>query len=708
MSEPGPDRVDGPRRTRIVAILGAVLMIAVWVAVARFGGPTFGTISQVTNNDQASYLPASAESTAVQAEQRRFYGAATIPANVLFVRARGLTVRDRAAVAAESARLATVAGVDSVSPPIPSADGKAVQLIVAVRSAADGGTVVTAMRTSLAAHTVQGLRSWVTGPVAIGADFGAGFGGIDGVLLLVALAAVLVILLLVYRSLLLPVVVLATSGFALTGSILVVYGIAEAGWVTVTGETRGILAILAIGAATDYSLLLVSRYRGALVLGLEPVPALLRAWRRSIAPVGASAATVVLAVLCLGFSDLSSNKGLGPVAAIAVAFAFLSAVTALPAMLALLGRAAFWPFVPRPARSAAEDSSRLWARIGRLVGRHPRRVWIVTAVALGAMATGLVGLRAGGVPQTDLLLTPSQSVAGQRELARHYDAGSGSPVVIIASAARRASVARLAERAPRVASVAVFTGDRSPASAAPPKVVGGMVLLEATLDVAPDSETAQHTVAVLRTELASVDPSAQVGGTSALDLDSNTAAQHDLAIVLPIVLAVILVVLVLLLRSLVAPLILIASVVLSYSATLGVAALAFDDVLRFPGADPSVPLFGFVFLVALGVDYNIFLVTRVREECMVRGHRAGVLAGLQATGGVITSAGVVLAATFAALTTIPILFLVQIALVVAFGVLLDTVVVRSLLVPAVAIDVGPAFWWPSRIARTDATEGLRR
>jgi len=690
-----------PRRTRFIAVAVAVFVVAAWVLVARLGGPTFGTIGAIENDDQASYLPASAEATKVQSLQSSFFGGDTIPADILFVRSGGITTADRGAVTAIASRVGEIRGVESVSPPIPSKDGAAFQLIVSVDSSANGGTVVASMRSLLTEHEPSGLRSWVTGPVALGADFGAGFSGIDGVLLVVALAAVFLILLIVYRSVLLPIVVLAASGFALTGSILVVYAIGKAGWVTVTGQSRGILAILAIGAATDYALLLVSRYREALLREQSTLAALSHAWRRTIAPIGASAATVILAVLCLGFSDLNSNKGLGPVAAIAIAFAFLAAVSALPAMLALLGRAVFWPLVPRVRRDdegAAVRRSRFWDAVTTLLGRRPRAVWIITAVILGALATGVLGLQASGVPQSKLLLTPSESVAGQTELAKHFDAGSGSPVLVIAPETKYERVLTALRDVPHIASATVLTDAGTPGQGAA-KVVDGRVLIEGTLSVASDSTTAQTAVATLRTRLDRIDPKILVGGTSALDLDSNTAAQRDLRVIIPIVLAVILVILALLLQSLVAPVLLIASVVLSYGATLGVAALAFNNVFRFAGADPSVPLFGFVFLVALGVDYNIFLMTRVREEVAVRGHRDGVLAGLRATGGMITSAGIVLAATFAALTTIPILFLVQIAFVVAFGVLLDTFVVRSILVPALAIDVGRAFWWPSRLSR---------
>ena len=548
-----------PRRVpRVAVVIAAVLVFAAWTAVAAFGGPTFGTISEVTNNDQASYLPATAESTKVQKLEKDFYGTDSIPATVLFVRTGGLDAGDTADVRSIADRLGSIDGITTVQGPIPAKDGAALQLVVAVDAAADGTTVVDAMRSTLRTHGIDGVRSWVTGPAAIAADFGAGFAGIDGVLLIVALAAVFVILLIVYRSLLLPILVLITSAFALTGSILIVYALAKAGWITVTGQSRGILAILAIGAATDYALLFVARYREGLLAERDHRTALRRAWRRSIEPIAASAATVILAVLCLGFSDLNSNKGLGPVGAAAIAFAFLAAISVLPAMLLLIGRAAFWPVMPRfrPAEERKEPGGRLWGGVGRLVGRRPRTVWIATALVLGGLATGLAGLQASGVPQTDLLLTPSQSVDGQKQLAEHYDAGSGSPAIIIAPTGQADAVTAEAERVAHVSSVVAFSGGRPSAPGEPPapaKVVDGKVLLEATLDVAADSTAAQTTVTTLRERLTDVDASVLVGGTSALDLDSNTAAQRDLRTVIPIVLAVIFVILALLLRSLVAP-----------------------------------------------------------------------------------------------------------------------------------------------------------
>ncbi|MCU1478950.1 MAG: hypothetical protein JWQ64_3643 [Subtercola sp.] len=742
---------------RWLRILLPLVVVGIWIFIASQGGPTFGTISEVTNNDQSSYLPASAESTKVQSLQTQFFGSDTVPAIVLYTSEAAITPADQTAVAADLKQIAAVDGVQSVSPAIPSTDGHALQSFVAVKTSADGKTVVADMRSVLTSDPAPGLTSYVTGPAALGADFGAGFAGIDGILLLVALAAVFVILLIVYRSLLLPVIVLLTSAFALTGSILLVYAVAKAGWVTVTGQSRGILAILAIGAATDYSLLIVSRYREALRFEPSAWAAMLVALKRAAEPVAASAATVILAVLCLLFSDLNSNKGLGPVAAIAIAFSFLAAMTALPAMLLLAGRAAFWPFMPkievRPAGSAAAAAGvtdatgaavaagatrtgvgaagraataaggdaepariqGLWGAVGRMIARRPRVVWIVTVLLLGFFSLGLLQLSASGVPQTDLLLSQSQSVDGQKALAQHYDAGSGSPVVVVAPEGESGAAVEAMTGTSGLTDVSILlsNGERlvlqnAPESYPAPKVVNGQMLFEATLTDAADSDAAQQVVITLRDRLATAAPGSLVGGVSALALDTNTTAQRDLLTIIPIVLLVILVVLMLLLRAIVAPLLLIGTVVLSYSATLGISAVVFNHIFNFPGADPSVPLFGFVFLVALGVDYNIFLMTRVREESMVHGTRPGILRGLAATGGVITSAGIVLAATFAALGVVPILFLVQIAFIVAFGVLLDTFLVRSLVVPALSYDIGARIWWPSKLAKSSGSHHVKQ
>ncbi|CAM5502329.1 MMPL family transporter [Leifsonia shinshuensis] len=701
-------------------------LILIWLVLAGIGGPTFGKLSGVSSNDQAAFLPASAESTEVQDWQKRFTDSQAVPAIVVIQSESALTPSDLAALADLGPKLGAVHGVQapesgqstSVAGPIPSQDGRAVEFIVPVADANNVKTVVADLRGVLKSELPAGTQGWVTGPAGLTADLVNAFGGIDGILLFVAVGAVFVILLLVYRALLLPFLVLLTSVFALCAAILVVYLFALWGWIKLSGQSQGILSILVIGAATDYSLLLVARYREALEQNESRWTAILKAWRAAFEPILASGATVILALLCLLFSDLNSNKSLGPIAAIGIVFSLLSALTLLPTLLAVFGRAAFWPFRPKYAgaehahdhtHESAEGVAGLegirgvWRRVGLLIARRPRVTWIVSFVVLVACAFGLTQLKANGVEQTALVLSQSDAVDGQKVLAKHFDAGSGAPVLIVAKEADGDAVLAAAKQNDGIATATLYAGNVRPAQpgqAAPaPVVKDGRVLIQATLKAQPDSSAAEQVVRDLRRDLPASGSGVLVGGVTAIALDTNDTAQSDLLRIIPIVLLVILLVLMLLLRSILAPVLLIGSVVLSYAAALGVSALVFDHLFRFPGADASVPLFGFVFLVALGVDYNIFLMTRVREESLRLGTRPGILRGLGMTGSVVTSAGVVLAATFAALAVIPILFLVQIAFIVAFGVLLDTVLVRSLLVPAVSYDVGRAIWWPSKLWR---------
>ncbi|MDM7892882.1 MMPL family transporter [Curtobacterium caseinilyticum] len=698
------------------AVLPA-LVIVVWLVVAGVGGPVFGKISEVATNDQTSFLPASADATKVQERASAFRQASGVPAIVVLERDGGLTGADLA----DAQRLADTIGdrddVQAVSPAIPSEDGDAVEIVATPTEDADTGDVVTAIRAQVDDALPSGVDGYVTGPAGFTADLTAAFAGIDGLLLGVALAAVFVILVVVYRSPLLPFLVLGTATFALCASILVVYALAKAGIVTVNGQVQGILSILVIGAATDYALLYTARYREALREHRTGWDATRAALRGATEPIVASGGTVIVGVLCLLLSDLNSNKALGPVAAIGIASSLLAALTLLPALLLVFRRAAFWPLRPRFGSGeralTGPDATGLWARVGRLVARRSRTVWIVCTVALLAMGSGLIGLRADGVPQSDLVIGASQAREGQQVLADHFPGGSGSPAQVIGAERDLDALVDAVRSVPGVDGVVAASKDApsgtvpvdpagpdgAPAAAAP-TVSRGDVLLEATLTDPADSAAAEQTVRELRTAVERVDRDALVGGVTATALDTNDTGIRDRTVIIPVVLAVILLILVLLLRSVVAPLVLIGSVIVSFAAALGVGALVFDHVFHFPGADPSVPLFAFVFLVALGVDYNIFLMTRVREETLRHGPREGVLRGLAATGGVITSAGVVLAATFAALGVIPILFLAQIAFVVAFGVLLDTVVVRSLLVPALVVDLGRRAWWPSRLSRT--------
>ena len=674
----------------------AILLLG-WLAVGGIGGPFQGRLAEVQTNDSSTFLPAEAESTLAGQEQQRFTGVQPLPAVVVYERPDGLTPQDLAAIRDRAGTAATLPGVEAVSPVIPAPDGGAAQFVVTYPASARGDLddAVPVLRSALAADLPTDLGVHVTGPAGLAADLGAAFAGIDGLLLAVAAGVVALILLVIYRSPLLPVLVLLSAGLALCLAVIAVYLLADAGVIALSGQTQGILFILVVGAATDYALLLIARYREELRRTDAPWDAMRTAYRATVEPVLASAGTVVLGLLCLLLSGLNSNRGLGPVAALGIVASVLAALTFLPAALLPFGRAAFWPFVPR--RGGDEHPAGLWTRIADAVGRRPRRLWIATAVVLGALAAFVPQFQASGVAQSDFFVDKSSidSVQGQEALSRHFPGGTGSPTIIIAAGSAEGRVTEAARAVPGV--IAVERGSD--------RVVDGRVQLDALLADPADSEAAVATIDRLRQALRGVDGAdALIGGVTATQLDTQTTAARDLRIVVPAVLLVVFLVLALLLRALVAPLLLVATVALSFAATLGIGALVFNEVLGLPGADPSVPLFAFVFLVALGVDYNIFLMSRVREETKRVGTREGVIRGLGVTGGVITSAGVVLAATFAALAVLPILFLVQIAFLVAVGVLIDTLVVRSVLVPASTIDIGRAVWWPSSLDRPSSLD----
>lgn len=717
--EPTPTR-ERARRHSWARVFIPVALILVWLVGASLGGPLFGKIDEVSSNDQTTYLPESADATQVQQLLGEFNDSDSIPAIAVFTSEDELTETDLDAIADAVADAPNVEGIgDDVSPALPSEDGLAVQAFIPILGDAELAEAVTALGDELRAAVPDGITVYVTGPAGFSADLVAGFAGIDGLLLGVALLAVLVILVLVYRSLLLPLVVLSTSLFALCVALLVVWWLAKFEVLLLSGQTQGILFILVIGAATDYALLLVARFREELRVAQDKGAAIMAAWKGSFEPIVASGGTVIAGLLCLLLSDLKSNSTLGPVAAIGIVFAMLSALTLLPALLLLFGRAVFWPRRPtfEPAVVAAEHGMRttgLWARLAGLIKRRPRAIWIVTTLVLLAGAAGVTQLDAVGIPQSDLVLGASEARDGQTALGEHFPGGSGSPAYVVVDETRLQDAADVllandgvdgvsVTAADSPSGTAVVTADGITAVGPPgtpvpePTTVDGDVLLQATLTDAADSEAAASTVRELRSELGDLD--ALVGGVTATSVDTNDASIHDRNLIIPVILVVIMFILMLLLRSILAPVLLILTTVLSFGTAMGVSALVFNGIFQFPGADPAVPLFGFVFLVALGIDYNIFLMTRVREESQAHGTREGVLRGLSITGGVITSAGLVLAATFAALSVIPILFLVQLAFIVAFGVLLDTFVVRSLLVPALAYDIGKTIWWPSKLWR---------
>lgn len=694
----------------------AALVVAGWLIVGIPMWYFAANLSSIQQNDNAAYLPGGAESTKVLSALSRFQDAEAVPTVVVFHRRGGLTKADRAAIDGYAARIGDLPGIgaDRVGAPVPSQDGAASQIVIQVDSAqAESLTAGVSRIREVIADPPAGLAAHVGGPGGVLGDFIVAFDAIDGILLLVALGVVLVILVLVYRSPVLPVVVLLCAVLSLGVASAVVYALAKAELITVNGQSQGILFILAVGAATDYSLLLVARYREELRDTESPVAAMRTAYRTSAEPILASGMTVILGLLCLLLSDLASISGLGPVGALGVAGAMLSSLTLLPAALLLLGRRVFWPFPPTLG-SPHRDTSGLWGRLARLIGHHARAVWVTTFVVLATFGAFMVTLDEHQVPQTEAFLTEVDSVVAQRLLDAHYAADDTGPAQLLVPEAELTAALTLVAEHPGVArpdplnpvppvfaipSEEIPDSPGQPPAWPVPKIVDGNAVIVATLADPADSAAASRTIQSLRRDLDELDPSILVGGPTAINLDIRTTTSRDRNLVMPVILAVIMLVLILLLRSLVAPALLLVANVLSFAATMGISSLMFQHVFDFPSTEPTIMLIAFVFLVALGIDYSIFLMTRVREESIRQGTHPGVLKGLSVTGGVITSAGVVLAATFAALGVIPLLFLAQIGFIVAFGVLLDALIVRSLLVPALCYDVGPRIWWPGPLAR---------
>ncbi len=698
-----PTHRSGGRRSRRWILPLAVVLL--WIFVGGPLGSFAGRLAEVQENDNAAFLPQTAESTQVLDAFLEFTGDESTPATAVFEREGGLTEEDRSAIAGYAEEMAQVEGVDSaaVGEPVFSEDGTAAQVVVPI-TASDGEEIEAAVGElrAILEESPDGLTALLGGQAGILGDFIEAFAGIDGLLLGVALLVVLVILVLVYRTPVLPLIVLVSAVMGLGISSAAIYAMASGDVLDLNGQSQGILFILAVGAATDYSLLIVARFREELRDRESKYDAMRAAYRGAIEPIAASGLTVILGLLCLLLSDLSSLRGLGPVGAVGIAGAMFSSLTLLPAALLLLGRRAFWPFQPRLGSEHPEKKG-IWGSVARFVGRRARAVWIGTTIVLAFFAAFLPTLNEDPVPQTDVFLTEVDSVKAQDILDRHFEADRASPAFILVPEGDLPATLEAVGAHDGVATdgVSYFPAGPPTGNAPPePKVVDGEVLVFATLSDPADSAAATDTVRDLRADLDEISTDIVVGGSTAILLDTRDTVDSDRLKVIPAILVVIFIVLALLLRSLLAPTILLLANVLSFGATMGISALLFNHVFDFPASDPSTLLIGFVFLVALGIDYSIFLMTRVREESVKQGTHPGILRGLSVTGGVITSAGVVLAATFAALGVLPLLFLAQIAFIVAFGVLLDTLVVRSLLVPALAYDLGPRVWWPSKLWHT--------
>ncbi len=725
-----------------------------------FGGMAQGQISSVTETDPAFFLPESAESTLASEAAAEFKESNELPLLIAVVKPGDSAFNEE-----ELAELALVGealpGVELSSgetladlmtsqfiPAVPNEDATAVLLPVNLDAASvnapddDGQRLVNSLVEDVRAFLADEFGDmdadfFVSGPAAIAADLGGAFAGIDLTLLLVALVLVFIILIFVYRSLYLPIAVLITAIAALCAAVLVVYNLALKDVFDLNGQTQGILSILVIGATTDYSLLVVSRYRDELKEDVTPIQALANSVMGVWEPILASGGTVIAGLLALLLSDLSSTASLGPIAAIGIIFSILAALTLLPGMLMIFGnkfaRAVFWPAkLPEKADDPEGiDGHGIWSSWARIVGKNDRRVWVGSLILLVALAAFAPTFQAQGTSQTEQFVDRPDSVIGFEILGDKFDVGSVEPIeVVISNDAVDAAIEEISaidgvesvtptvdpesvregvpEGMPADAEGMPADAEGMPAGEIPagmpgaqqegePLVIDNRVLLSVSTSMRTGDTAAAGVVQQIRDIAHELDSESLVGGASAQNLDTQQTARSDLFKIIPVVLIIIMVMLVILLRSFVAPLLLVLANILSFASAMGISAIIFNWILGHPGADASVPLYAFVFLVALGIDYTIFLMARVREESEEVGTRKGLLRGLAVTGGVITSAGIVLAATFGALAVIPLLFMLQLAIIVPLGLLIDTFIVRTSLIAGLVHDIGDPVWWPRKI-----------
>ncbi|MEH1099812.1 MMPL family transporter [Micromonospora sp. CPCC 205561] len=686
--------------------------LAAWLTVVAaivFGAAVFG-LPKPDNPAPVSSTGLSAEwqSTQVERLQDQLPSRDVQPAIIVVSRDDGgpLTEADRAELTGRAGELGRFAVGGRVSPPQVSPDGT-VALVAVPLSTAGGQDEVAGRVDELRASlddVPAALSAEVTGGAAFATDLTKVFDGADTTLLAVTAAVVALLLLVTYRSPFLwivpLVVVAATEQLTLRAldTVVPAFGINLPG-----GAVTGIASVLVFGAATDYALLLIARYREELRREEDRFVAMRAALRRTAEPILASGGTVVLGVLTLLLSEQELNRALAVACATGVVLAMLSALFVLPAALVILGRGLFWPFVPRVGGAVREG--RLWGRLGAAVERRPVPVALLATLLLAGLALGGLGIRTG-LSETEQFRVKPEAVAGAETLARSFPAGTTQPVAVLTTPSAVRAVTEAAAAVPGVA------------SARPGEAGERVAQVDVVLEAEPGTTAANRAVEALRDAVVTVPGSAPpavqgapafdgavVGGEVAATYDENEANGRDLRLILPIILLLVAAVLVLLLRGLVAPVLLVLTVIASFFASIGASWLLFDHVLDMPALDSGVLLLAFVFLVALGVDYNIFLVTRAREDARRAGTRDGMLSALRVTGGVITSAGILLAAVFAVLGVLPLILLTQIGIIVCIGVLLDTLLVRTVLVPALAFTLGDRFWWPGRIAREPAAGG---
>ncbi|MGZ0211336.1 MAG: MMPL family transporter [Actinomycetales bacterium] len=638
-------------------------------------------------------LPDSAESAQAAAAAENLPGADSTVALLVYTRdGAELTDADVAAITTATGTLADLSAEGFVPPPSFSDDGTTALVTVPLDKLSEAGEQAEradAIRAEANADLPDGLSALLSGPEGFAVDIAAVFEGADFTLLLTTVIVVAVLLLVTYRSpwlWLVPLVVVGTAD-GLAG--IVAARVAALAGIQLDASVTGILSVLVFGAGTNYALLLIARYRDELRLVEDRREAMSRALRGAGPAIIASGSTVVLALLTLVFAELQGNRALGIACATGVVIAMIFALVVLPAALVLFGRGLFWPYIPRFGTEGSAERG-VWHKLGVLVSKKPVVVAVLGAIVLGALSLGVPQIKIG-LSQTESFTQVPEAVQGQELIADAFPAGSGSPASVIVNSDYAEQTAAAAEGVEGVSAVRIGESTDT------------ITQLSVVLDDAAETEGSFAAIEALRAELSTIDgANALVGGLDAQALDVERAQQSDQDLVIPLILGLVFIVLVLLLRSLVAPILLLLTVVASFFASLGASWLLFQSVFDFPAIDTNVVLFSFLFLVALGVDYNIFLVTRAREETVEHGTRTGMIRALSSTGGVITSAGILLAAVFAVLGVLPLITLTQIGIIVCIGVLLDTLLVRTVIVPSLAFMLGERFWWPSRVISVGA------
>ncbi|MFD9331551.1 MMPL family transporter [Streptomyces sp. NPDC060065] len=675
-------------RTRRRAVPWALL--GLWVALLAFVAPFASKLADVQHDRATDYLPASADSTQVAKIQEQLPGGETTELVLVYHRDGGLTAADRTTAAQQVDQIAAANRLTGTPKGVPSQDGTT--LMYPAASTEPGideekrDVFVNDVRD--VARGEDGMTVDVGGPGALATDASEVYNSLGGPLLYTTVGVVAILLILIYRSPLLWLVPLAVAGIADYLSMGVAYGLHQAFGTTISGQSSGVMTILVFGAGTDYALLLISRYREELRRVERPYDAMRVALRGCGPAVLASSGTVAAGLFCLLAADLNSSRGMGPLGALGVLCALVAMLTLLPAILVLLGRRVFWPLVPAFGSKPKERRS-LFTAMGSSAGRRPYAVLAGGAVLLGALALGTLNLP-GALKQQDSFVDKPEAVAAMETLAAAYPEQGTQPITVITPAGRADATLAAARDHQGVAAAELGrTGD-------------GWTEISVTAKGAPQSAAETATIKSLRDDL----KGSYIGGPSAEQLDLKDTNARDQLIVVPIVVVSVLLILIVLLRSLVAPLLLVAAVIAVWGASLGIGGLLFGPVLGFEGTDPGLGLLSFVFLVALGVDYGIFLMHRMREESLSGAEPAtAALTALRTTGGVIASAGLVLAATFAVLTNMGLVQLVQLGFVISVGVLLDTFLVRTYLVTSASVALGRKVWWPGQLSREPEAEG---